>query len=79
MLSTSRPVDWVVTDHAAARYRDRLHAPSKVQAAREIRALLATGLQMCASGPHPQFRAGGVVLVVDPRRRRVVTCWAQGS
>ena len=79
MLSTSRPTDWVVTDHAAAQYRDRLCAPSKIQAAREIRALLATRLQMRASGPHPQFLAGGVVLVVDPRKRRVVTCWAEGS
>lgn len=79
MLPTSRPTDWTVSDHAAAQYRDRLGAPSKVAAAREIRALLADRLQLCRTGPHPYFVVHGIVLVVDPGKRRVVTCWADGT
>lgn len=78
MISWSRPEQWVITDHAAARYRDRFCAPSKTAAARELRALLRHPLRRCGRGPRPHFAVAGVVLVLDPIRRRITTCWPEG-
>ncbi len=68
------PWDWVVTDHAAARYRDRVGAPSKAAASRAIRELLTGPLTPLEGYRDPHvLAADGTILVLSAEKRRVVT------